>query len=253
MRSIQPAEEFQFPRVRIFVMGINRWRDEEEWPLSRARSVSWYLDSNRGANSLNGDGQLTPEKPTREDRDQFTYDPHRPVPTAGGAVCCDPKTLPWGPMDQRPVEARDDVLVYTSTPLKQDLEVTGTIRATLYVSTSATDTDFTAKLVDVYPDGYARNLCDGLLRLRYRRGLDQMHPARPGEIYSVTFDVGVTSNVFRTGHRIRVEISSSNFPRFDRNPNTGDAVADETELLSAKQTVFHGHPYPSRITLPVIP
>ncbi len=156
--------------------------------------------------------------------DQFTYDPRNPVPTRGGAVCCDPKIFPWGPMDQRPVEKRKDVLVYTSAPLKQDLEVTGPIRVVLYASTSAADTDFTAKLVDVFPNGEARNLTDGILRIRYRQGLDKPELAKPGEIYPLTIDAGVTSNVFLAGHSIRVEISSSNFPRFDRNPNTGPRV-----------------------------
>ena len=239
MRGQHPAPEFRFPRVRIFVMGINQWRDEDEWPLSRARLTSWYLDSNKGANTLTGDGRLSVERPTRDDLDTYVYDPRKPAPTAGGALCCDPKVMPWGPMDQRAVEARDDVLVYTSAALRQDLEVTGTVRVQLWVSTSAPDTDFTAKLVDVFPNGHARNLCDGMLRLRYREGLDRVRLARSGEVYPVTFDVGVTSNVFKAGHRVRLDISSSNFPRFDRNPNTGRPVADENELRTARQTVHH--------------
>jgi hypothetical protein len=234
-------------------MGINEWREEQEWPLSRARKTSWYLDSSKGANSLNGDGHLVFEIPDRDDTDSFVYDPQKPVPTMGGALCCDPKLMPWGPMDQRSVEGRDDVLVYTSAPLKRDLEVTGTIRVQLWISSSAPDTDFTAKLVDVFPNGHARNLCDGILRVRYRDGLDKVHLMKPGEIAPVTIDVGVTSNVFRAGHRVRLDISSSNFPRFDRNPNTGRPVADETELRSARQTLYHGPGYPSRIVLPVVP
>jgi len=248
--------------VHIFVMGVNRWRDEPDWPLARARTVTLYLASERAANSVNGDGALewkperakTPETSTDSFiADSFTYDPRNPVPTLGGAVCCDPKIFPWGPIDQRPVEKRKDVLVYTSAPMKQDLEVTGPIRVVLYVSTSALDTDFTAKLVDVFPTGEARNLTDGILRLRYRDGLEKGELAEPGKVYSLAIDAGVTSNVFLAGHSIRVEISSSNFPRFDRNPNTGRAFADETALKKAQQTVYHSRQYPSRVLLPVIP
>ncbi|MBC8164839.1 MAG: CocE/NonD family hydrolase, partial [Bryobacteraceae bacterium] len=252
MKTPQPAREFQQPRVRIFVMGIDRWRDEEEWPLSRARPTQLFLESDRGANSLRGDGRLV-EKPVRDDVDFFVYDPKRPVPTTGGAMCCDPKLLPWGPVDQRGVEGRDDVLVYSSAPMKSDLEVTGTIRVVLEVSSNAPDTDFTARVSDVAPDGFARNLCDGILRLRYREGLDKARLAKPGETYRITIDAGVTSNVFRTGHRIRLDISSSNFPRFDRNPNTGRPIADERESQIARQSVYHGKLHPSHIVLPVIP
>jgi putative CocE/NonD family hydrolase len=252
MKSKHPAPEFHQPRVRIFVMGVNRWRDEEEWPLSRARPTPFYLDSDRGANTLKGDGKLV-DRPGHDDEDTYVYDPKDPVPTAGGSVCCDPRVIPWGPMDQRAVESRSDVLVYTSEPLKGDLEVTGTVRVALEVSSSAPDTDFTAKLVDVYPDGYARNLCDGILRLRYRDGLDRMKLASPGEIYRIVVDAGVTSNVFRAGHRIRLDISSSNFPRFDRNPNTGAVIAEEREMHTARQAVFHGKLHPSQLVLPVIP
>ena len=243
--------------VHIFVMGVNRWRDEPDWPLARAKNTPFYLASAGAANSLSGDGALQ-SKPERANTlgqlaDQFTYDPRNPVPTHGGAVCCDPKIFPWGPMDQRPVEKRRDVLVYTSAPLKQDLEVTGPIRVVLYASTSAADTDFTAKLVDVFPNGEARNLTDGILRIRYRHGLDKPEMAQPGEVYPLNIDTGVTSNVFLAGHCIRVEISSSNFPRFDRNPNTGRSFADETALKKAKQVIYHSRQYPSHILLPVIP
>jgi len=240
------------------VMGVNRWRDEPAWPLARARSTPFYLSSDGEANTLTGDGVLQP-KPERANTpsqflsDQFAYDPRNPVPTNGGAVCCDPKIFPWGPMDQRPVEKRKDVLVYSSAPLKQDLEVTGPIRVVLYASTSARDTDFTAKLVDVFPNGEARNLTDGILRIRYRQGLDKPELAQPGEVYPLTIDAGVTSNVFLAGHSIRLEISSSNFPRFDRNPNTGRSFADETTLKKAQQVVYHSRQYPSHILLPVIP
>jgi hypothetical protein len=243
--------------VHIFVMGVNRWRDEPDWPLARARATALYLASEHAANSLNGDGvlQWKPERAKTVDTasDSFTYDPRNPVPTRGGAVCCDPKIFPWGPIDQRPVEKRKDVLVYTSAPMKQDLEVTGPIRVMLFASSSALDTDFTAKLVDVFPNGEARNLTDGILRMRYREGLEKAELAEPGKVYPLVIDAGVTSNVFLAGHSIRVEISSSNFPRFDRNPNTGGPFADETVLKKAQQMVYHSRQYPSRVLLPVIP
>jgi uncharacterized protein len=252
LKNTPPAAQINLQPVRIFVMGANHWRDEQEWPLKRTRYTPAFLGSRSGAATLNGDGTLTPTA-HNSDSDEFTYDPRHPVPTRGGPVCCNPKIFPWGPMDQREVEARPDVLVYATAPLKEELEVTGVVRAILYVSTTAPDTDFTAKLVDVFPDGHARNLTDGMLRLRYRNGLERPEATKPGEIYRVSIDAGVTSNVFLAGHRIRVEVSSSNFPRFDRNPNTGRLVADETELRTARQTVFHGHKHPSHLLLPVIP
>jgi len=239
--------------LHIFVMGANRWRDEQEWPLARTRYTPLYLAGEGSANTLSGDGKLEWKLPRKITVDRFRYDPRNPVPTRGGAVCCDPKIFPWGPMDQRGIERRRDVLVYTSEPLKEDLEVTGPVRVTVYASTSAPDTDFTAKLVDVFPGGEARNLTDGVLRVRYRRGLDKPEMTRAGEIYRLSIDAGVTSNVFLAGHSIRVEISSSNFPRFDRNPNTGRAFADETELKVADQAVYHGPLYASEVVLPVIP
>lgn len=240
--------------VKIFVMGLNRWRSEETWPLQRAQLTPMYFWSSGDANTLSGNGTLSWKPPRRDHAvDQFVYDPANPVPTNGGSVCCNPKVFPWGPKDQRPVEKRKDVLVYTSDPLLDDLEVTGPIHVVLHVSTTAEDTDFTAKLVDVAENGFARNLCDGILRLRYRDGLQQSVAGRPGEVYRIQIDAGVTSNVFLAGHRIRVEISSSNFPRFDRNPNTGRPVATETELRKATQTLYHDRNRPSFIVLPVIP
>jgi putative CocE/NonD family hydrolase len=252
LRNGPPSSLFPAAPVRIFVMGGNRWRDEAEWPLRRARYTPLYLNSIRGANSLRGDGVLANE-PRKEHRDQFTYDPRAPVPTTGGAVCCNPTIFPWGPLDQRKIEERKDVLVYSTPPLEKDLEVTGVVRAFLYVSTSALDTDFTAKLVDVYPDGRARLITDGLLRLRYRNSLARSVPAQAGKVYRITIDAGVTSNVFLAGHRIRLEVSSSNFPRFDRNPNTGRLIADEMQLKTARQTVYHGGKRASHLLLPVIP
>jgi putative CocE/NonD family hydrolase len=246
------AAEADHP-VRIFVMGINRWRGEDEWPLARARNVKFYLGGNGHANTVAGDGALA-EEPARRAaaEDSYVYDPKNPVPTVGGAVCCESKIYPWGPMDQRGVEKRRDVLVYTTSPLSSDLEATGPVRVVLYVSSSAPDTDFTAKLVDVFPNGEARNLTDGILRVRYRESLEKPKLMSPGKVYRVTIDAGVTSNVFRAGHRIRLEISSSNFPRFDRNPNTGRVVADDKELRKATQTVFHDRERRSYLVLPVV-
>jgi hypothetical protein len=251
-RGGQPPAAAARPPARIFVMGVNRWRDEEQWPLRRARPTAFYLSSQGRANSLEGDGRLARRRPPEQPPDQFVYDPRDPVPTTGGPVCCDPNVFPWGPRDQRALEKRRDVLVYSSEPLARDLEVTGPVRVALWVSTSAPDTDFTAKLVDVHPDGRALNLCDGILRLRYRESLEQPAPARPGEVYQIALEAGVTSNVFRKGHRVRLEISSSNFPRFDRNPNTGRAAADEQELRRASQTLYHDRRRPSRLELPVV-
>jgi putative CocE/NonD family hydrolase len=242
LKSAAPAKAE--PPARIFVMGINRWRDEREWPPPTARQTSYYLS--RG-------GRLLAKKPAQSAPEQFVYDPRKPVPSMGGAVCCDPRIFPWGPMDQRPVEKRPDVLVYTGPLLKRALEVTGPIRVVLYASSTAVDTDFTAKLVDVFPDGRAINLSDGILRLRYRESLERAKLARPGEVYRLSIDAGVTSNVFRKGHRIRLEISSSNFPRFDRNPNTGGSIAGETKLRVGTQTIYHDAAHPSHLLLSVVP
>jgi uncharacterized protein len=247
------SELLSEPPVKVFVMGTNEWREMREWPPAEARPRRFFLDSGGKANTAAGDGSLLEHTPAHKAQDRYVFDPRDPVPTRGGAVCCNPKVLPWGPMDQRPVEQRRDVLVYTSGPLKQDLEVIGSVQVVLYVSTSARDTDFTAKLVDVGPDGYARNLTDGILRMRYRNSLSEPQPVNPGEVYKVTVDAGVTGNVFLKGHRIRVEIASSNFPRFDRNPNTGGPIAQETKLIKASQTVYHDRERPSQLVLMVMP
>jgi putative CocE/NonD family hydrolase len=241
------------PPASIFVMGANRWREEREWPPAGARPRILFLESRGHANTLGGDGTLQDRLPRREASDSFTYDPRDPVPTRGGAVCCNPRVFPWGPLDQRPVEKRADVLVYSSGPLEAGLEVVGPVKVVLYVSSSARDTDFTAKLVDVFPDGAARILSDGILRLRYRQSLADPVLARPGTIYEVTIDAGVTGNFFQRGHRVRLEVSSSNFPRFDRNPNTGGPIASETRLLRASQRIYHGPAHSSRLELLVMP
>ena len=241
------------PPVRIFVMGDNRWRAENEWPLARTQYTRFHLHSGGAANSLDGDGTLSPEAPCEEPVDAFVYDPRNPVPTRGGGLCCWRAALAPGAYDQRGVEARPDVLVYTTSVLEHDVEVTGPLEVHLWAATSAPDTDFTAKLVDVGPCGYARNIQDGIIRARYRKSITQAEPIRPGEVTEYTIGLGATSNVFKAGHRIRLEISSSNFPRFDRNPNTGYAIGEDSELRTALQTVLHDAECPSHIVLPVIP
>jgi putative CocE/NonD family hydrolase len=240
------------PPVQIFVMGENRWRHEQEWPLARTQYTPYYLHSAGGANTLNGDGALSGEAPGDEPADTFLYDPRNPVPTRGGGLCCWHPALPAGAYDQRETEARPDVLVYSTPPLEQDLEATGPLTVHLWAASSAPDTDFTAKLVDVGPCGFARNVVDGILRARYRNGPAHPELPRPGEAYEYVIELGPTSNLFKAGHRIRVEISSSNFPRYDRNPNTGAPIGEGTELRPALQTILHDAAHPSRILLPVI-
>jgi putative CocE/NonD family hydrolase len=234
--------------IRLFVMGANEWRDEQEWPLARARQTAYYLSSAGRANTLNGNGVLdTALPPASSPADRYTYDPAKPVPTgvSGG--------YSRTPADQRTVEARDDVLVYTSAPLTEDVEVTGPLAATLSIASSARDTDFTARLVDVFPDGTARALADGILRVRYRNGPAAPVLLSPGEPTEITIDLGATSNLFKAGHRIRLEVSSSNFPRFDRNPNTGGTFGEDRDVQKAEQRILHDAAHPSRLLLPVVP
>ncbi|MDH3305972.1 MAG: CocE/NonD family hydrolase [Acidimicrobiia bacterium] len=247
------------PPIRLFVMGRNTWRNEHEWPLERTEFTPWFLHSAGRANTLHGDGTLDPEPPGAEPADRYSYDPDNPVPTVGGnnstwtlmKFAAD-QVVP-GPLDQRVVERRDDVLVYTSAALERDVEVTGPVEVVLYAASSSTDTDFTAKLVDVWPDGRAIHIAEGIIRARHRNGFDGVEFLEPGEVQSYTIELASTSNVFLSGHRIRVEISSSNFPRFDRNLNTGGSIATGTEMETADQTVLHTADYPSHILLPIIP
>ena len=241
------------PPVRIFVMGDNQWREEAEWPLARAQSTDYYLHSQGKANSREGNGLLTTQHPADEPPDVFLYNPADPVPTKGGPLCCNPYFAANGAFDQREIEARQDVLIYSTPPLEREVEVTGPITVTLWATTSATDTDFTAKLVDVCEDGCARNITDGIIRARYRESMSKPSLVEPGKAYCYTIDLWATSNVFQRGHRIRVEVSSSNFPRFDRNPNTGNTVATDTDCKPALQTVLHNAQHPSHITLPIVP
>ena len=239
--------------LRLFIMGTNEWRDEWEWPLARTDWQKWHLHSDGHANSLIGDGALCTTPPGEEQPDQFTYDPDNPVVTVGGANCCSPHIVPWGPLDQGPVEMRSDVLCYTSAPMEEDLEVTGPIKLVLFAATDGRDTDWTGKLVDVYPDGYAMNLTDSILRARFREDIRNPSLLEPGKVYEYEIDLWVVGNVFRKGHRVRLEVSSSNFPRFDRNPNTGNPFGRDAELRIAQQQVHHSTTYPSHLLLPVIP
>jgi hypothetical protein len=248
------ANQFAGPkRVKIFVMGSNRWRDEDDWPLARARDTRYFLHSAGKANTASGDGLLSTNPPQSEDADQFTYDPGNPAPTIGGPLCCDSTHLQPGPRDQKEVEARQDVLVYSTPALTDDLEVTGPVHVELFAKSSTIDTDFTAKLVDVGSDGFAQNVTEGIVRGRYRNSQQTPEPMKPGEIYKFTIDLWSTSNVFRRGHRVRLEISSSNFPRFDRNTNTGDDSAHATRLVSAVNTITHDKEHPSALILPIVP
>ncbi|MCH2512161.1 MAG: CocE/NonD family hydrolase [Dehalococcoidia bacterium] len=239
--------------VRIFVMGDDVWREEQEWPLARAQESKYYLHSGGKANSTNGDGSLGTDGPQAEPPDVFLYNPADPVPTTGGALCCNPYYAANGAYDQNEVEERQDVLVYSTPPLERDVEVTGPVTVTLWASTSATDTDFTAKLVDVCENGCARNLTDGIIRARYRDSMSNPTLLEPGRAYCYEIDLWATSNVFKAGHRIRLEISSSNFPRFDRNTNTGNIIAEDTELRPALQTVFHDAQQASYVSLAIVP
>lgn len=235
--------------VHIFVMGANQWRDEENWPLERTAYRNFYFHSGGEANTAAGDGALSTEECAAEEpMDRFVYDPANPVPSIGG--CFMGKNM--GPRKQQDIESRKDVLVYTSTPMAAPLEVTGPVRCVLYAATSCEDTDFTVRLCDVSPDGTSINLVEGIVRGRFREeGKDT--PLMPGKVYKFDVDLWATSNVFLEGHCVRVQVSSSNFPQFDRNPNRYGPFAQQTEYVSAKQTVFHNAQYPSHIVLPVIP
>jgi putative CocE/NonD family hydrolase len=240
--------------VRIFVMGIDQWRDEPDWPLPDTSYTEYFLHSSGRANTADGDGELRPQAPADGRADTYLYDPMRPVPTLGGRVMAPSTANAAGPVDQRPVESRDDVLCYTGPVLDRPVEVTGHVSLTLFVSSSARDTDVTGKLVDVFPDGRAIFLTDGILRARYRNSLAEPELLTPDQVCEVTVDLSVTSNVFLPGHRIRLEVSSSNFPRFDRNTNTGGTIAEdgEADVRVAVNRIFHGPGQPSRLVLPII-
>ncbi|MBI2071756.1 MAG: CocE/NonD family hydrolase [Gemmatimonadetes bacterium] len=241
------------PKVRYYTMGLNRWQSSDTWPPAGAAPLTFYLGSGGKANTSNGDGVLTAQLPRAEAADRFTYDPLDPVPSHGGNVCCTGNAVQGGAFDQRKIEERPDVLVYTSEPLREGMEVSGPIDVTLYVSSDAKDTDFTVKLIDVYPDGKAYNLDETIQRMRYRDGYDKpLVWMEKDQVYKVVFQAMTTSNYFDAGHRIRIEVSSSNFPRFDRNLNTGGKNYDETRGVVAHNAVHHSRRYPSQVTVSVV-
>ncbi len=241
------------PPVSLFVMGKNEWRAENEYPLKRAQHRKMYLNSGGKANTSRGDGSLSWDEPAAASQpDHYRYDPMNPVPSTGGNNCCGTPT-PAGPRDQRPLAARGDILVYTSPILDKEVEVTGPVKLVLHASSDATDTDFVAKLIDVYPDGRALNVAEGIVRARYREGAAAPKLMEPGKTYEFTIDMVGTSNCFLKGHRIRVDITSSHFPQFDRNPNTGEPFGRHSNTKVAAQTVYHDKARPSHLLLPVIP
>ena len=241
------------PKVQYYTMGMNRWQSAATWPPESARMTTFYLDSGGWANSLSGDGMLSIRKPNAESKpDSFSYDPFNPVLSYGGNVCCTGNAIRAGAFDQRRMEGRNDILVYTTEPLKEGTEVSGTIEITLFVSSDARDTDFTVKLIDVYPDGRAFNLDETILRARYREGYDKQVFMEDGQVYKLEMSPMSTSNYFAEGHQIRIEVSSSNFPRFTRNLNTGGNNYDETEGVIANNTVHNSAKYPSQIRLPIV-
>lgn len=243
----------KMPKVRYYTMGINKWQSSETWPPAGAQNVEYYLSSGGSANSAAGDGRLTAAPPAQDKADRFVYDPANPVPSYGGNVCCTGNAVAGGAWDQRRMEARHDILVYSSDPLKEGVEVSGPIEVTLYVDSDAKDTDFTAKLIDVYPDGTAYNLDETIQRMRYREGYDRPPVWMEREkVYKVTLSPMNTSNFFERGHRIRLEISSSNFPRFDRNLNTGGKNYDESKGVIAHNAVHHSTEYPAKVSLTVV-
>ena len=240
------------PKLRYFSMGSNQWRTAREWPPQGATRTVFYLSSDDGANTLHGDGRLLGDEPEATAKDSFIYDPMNPVPTHGGNFCCLGGAETPGSFDQRDNEARQDVLVYTSESLERNLEVTGPIDVTLFVSSDSRDTDFTVKLIDVEPDGTAWNVVESIQRARYREGYEREVFMEPGRVYELRFAPLVTSNEFKAGHRIRIEVSSSNYPRFERNLNTGGQNARETKHVVATNSVHHGPGQASRIILTAI-
>ncbi len=243
----------KLPKVTYFTMGSNKWQTADRWPPAGAQPMTFYLTSGGKANTLNGDGTLTPAPPVTDVPDSFTYDPMNPVRSLGGNVCCTGNAITAGAFDQRKTESREDVLVYTTEPFKDGIELSGPIVPTLYVSSDAKDTDFTVKILDVYPDGRAYNLDESIQRMRYREGYDKPPVwMEKGKVYKVTLQPLNTSNYFAPGHRLRIEVSSSNFPRFDRNLNTGGNNYDEAKGVVASNAVHHSKQYPSSITISVV-
>jgi len=245
LKGIDNGMEKEKP-VRLFIMGRNVWRDEDDWPLARAVSTRYYLHSSGAANSLTGDGVLDRAAAAgSEPPDTYVYDPSKPTPTWGGVM--------GGPRDQRAVEGRPDILVYTTAAFAKDTEVTGMITLELCVSSSAVDTDFTGKLIDVWPDGFAQDLTEGILRARYRNSMERPELMNPGQVYRLTIELGATADVFLAGHRLRLAIASASYPRFDRNPNTGAEPETATTFRQATNVIYHDRDHPSALVVPIIP
>ena len=240
-------------KVTYYTMGLNKWQTSDVWPPRGAQPMTFFLSSGGRANTMNGDGALATAAPATDQPDRFTYDPMKPVTSYGGNVCCTGTAITAGSFDQRKMETREDILVYTTAPFTEGIELSGPIVPTLYVSSDAKDTDFTVKVIDVYPDGRAYNLDESIQRMRYRVGYDKpLVWMEPGKVYKVTFQPLTTSNYFAAGHRLRIEVSSSNFPRFDRNLNTGGRNFDESKAVIAHNAVHHSTQYPSQVTITVV-
>ncbi|TLF40770.1 CocE/NonD family hydrolase [Maribacter aurantiacus] len=239
------------PRVQYYTMGKNIWQTAEQWPPKDSKMTTYYLNSDGAANTGKGNGTLSRKKPSKDQPDTFVYDPMNPVTSYGGNVCCTGNAVQGGAFDQQVMEERDDILVYTTDVLQEGVEVTGFIESTLYVSSDVKDTDFTIKLIDVYPDGRAYNLDETIQRARFREGYDKEVFMQEGEVYKIDLSPMATSNYFEKGHRIRIEVSSSNFPRFARNLNTGGDNYDESEGVVATNKIHHSKAYPSQIRLPI--
>lgn len=251
LKGIDNDFQENIPKVQYYTMGSNKWQSSNTWPPESSQMVSYYLNSQGNANTLMGDGILTKSVPKKDNPDSYTYDPLYPVESYGGNVCCTGNAVQGGAFDQQLMERRPDILVYTSEVLDEGVEVTGFIESTLYVSSDAKDTDFTIKLIDVYPDGTAYNLDETIQRARYREGYDKEVFMKEGEVYKIDLTPMATSNYFEKGHRIRIEVSSSNFPRFARNLNTGGSNYDESEAVIAHNKIHHSQKYPSHIKLPI--
>lgn len=252
LKSEDKGEISKMPKVTYYTMGTNEWQTSDVWPPANAKMTSFFLDSDGKANTRNGDGKLIGKLPKKQNQDTFKYDPMNPVNSYGGNVCCTGNAVQGGSFDQSEMELRDDILVYTSEPLEEGVEISGFIESYLYFSSDAKDTDVTIKLIDVYPDGKAYNLDETIQRVRYREGYDKEVFMEDGKVYEVKMTPMSTSNYFEKGHQIRIEITSSNFPRFDRNLNTGGNNYDESEGVIATNSIHHGGIHPSRIVLPMI-
>ncbi len=252
LKGEENATKNEMPKVRYYTMGANKWQSADTWPPAEAQMVTYYLDSKGKANSRLGDGTLSTKRPSKDNPDTFQYDPMDPVTSNGGNVCCTGNAIQGGAFDQQEMELRDDILVYTSAPLEAGVEVSGFIEAKLFLSSDVKDTDLTIKIIDVYPDGTAYNLDETIQRVRYREGYEKEVWMEKGKIYEVNMTPMSTSNYFEKGHRIRIEVSSSNFPRFDRNMNTGGNTYDETTGVVANNTIHHSAKHPSSISLPMI-